>query len=150
MSRYYFAYASNLDSTQMERRCPGSSYRGKAFLPKHRLAFTHPSSTWGGGSADILEDQDTPGIWGAIYEMTPDDWKRMDEAEGTAYKRIKLTVLEAGLEDCPLDCQAYKVVDPTGPHLPSRLYHEKIVRGALARGLPAGWIAWLRGLSIKG
>jgi hypothetical protein len=54
------------------------------------------------------------------------------------------------LEDCPLECQAYKVVDPTGPHLPSRLYHEKIVRGALARGLPAGWIAWLRGLSIKG
>ena len=46
--------------------------------------------------------------------------------------------------------KAYKVVDPTGPHLPSRLYHEKIVRGALARGLPAGWIAWLRGLSIKG
>ena len=150
MSRFYFAYASNLDSTQMERRCPGSSYRSKAFLPKHRLAFTHPSSTWGGGSADILEDQDTPGVWGAIYEMTPDDWKRMDEAEGTAYKRIKLTVLEAGLEDCPLECQAYKVVDPTGPHLPSRLYHEKIVRGALARGLPAGWIAWLRGLSIKG
>ena len=150
MSRYYFAYASNLDSTQMERRCPGSSYRGKAFLQKHRLAFTHPSSTWGGGSADILEDQDTPGVWGAVYEMTADDWKRMDEAEGTAYKRIKLTVLEAGLEDCPLDCQAYKVVDPTGHHLPSRLYHEKIVRGALARGLPAGWIAWLRGLSIKG
>jgi hypothetical protein len=28
--------------------------------------------------------------------------------------------------------------------------YEKIVRGALARGLPAGWIAWLRGLSIKG
>ncbi|NDA79447.1 MAG: hypothetical protein EBY07_17120, partial [Actinobacteria bacterium] len=75
--------------------------------------------------------------------------KRMDEAEGSPYKRIKLTVLEAGLEDCPLDCQAYKVVDPTGPHLPSKLYHEKIVRGALARGLPAGWIAWLRGLSTK-
>jgi hypothetical protein len=24
------------------------------------------------------------------------------------------------------------------------------VRGALARGLPAGWITWLRGLSTKG
>ena len=59
MSRYYFAYASNLDAAQMERRCPGQQYRGKAFLPRHRMAFTHPSSTWGGGSADILEDQVT-------------------------------------------------------------------------------------------
>ena len=69
--------------------------------------------------------------------MAADDWKRMDDAEGTPYKRIKLTVLEAGLEDCPLDCQAYKVVDPTGPHLPSKLYHEKIVRGigVLARAI---------------
>jgi hypothetical protein len=24
------------------------------------------------------------------------------------------------------------------------------VRGALARGLPAGWVTWLRGLSAKG
>lgn len=45
MSRFYFAYGSNLDAAQMERRCPGSQYRGKAFLPKHRMAFTHPSTT---------------------------------------------------------------------------------------------------------
>ena len=81
--------------------------------------------------------------------MTASDWDRLNEAEGKPYKRIKVTVLEAGVEDCPLECEAFQVVDPTGPHLPSKLYHEKIVRGALARGLPAGWIAWLRGLSTK-
>ena len=149
MSRYYFAYASNLDSSQMERRCPDAQYRSKALLTNHRLAFTHPSSTWGGGSADIVEDETSPGVWGGVYEMSASDWDRLNEAEGKPYKRIKVTVLEAGVEDCPLECEAFKVVDPTGPHLPSKLYHEKIVRGALARGLPAGWIAWLRGLSTK-
>ena len=141
MSRFYFAYGSNLDASQMERRCPGSQYRGKAFLPKHRMAFTHPSTTWGGGSADIIDDEGASGVWGAVYELTADDWQRLSEAEGAAYRRIK---------DCPLDCQAFRVVDPTGPHLPSKTYHDKIVRGALARGLPAGWITWLRGLSTKG
>ena len=150
MSRFYFAYGSNLDAAQMERRCPGSQYRGKAFLPKHRMAFTHPSTTWGGGSADIIDDEGASGVWGAVYELTADDWQRLAEAEGAAYKRIKITVHEAGVEDCPLDCQAFRVVDPTGPHLPSKTYHDKIVRGALARGLPAGWITWLRGLSTKG
>ena len=29
-------------------------------------------------------------------------------------------------------------------------WKEGIVRGALARGLPAGWVTWLRGLSAKG
>ena len=99
MSRYYFAYASNLDAAQMERRCPGLQYRGKAFLPKHRLAFTHMSTTWGGGSADILEDMDSPGVWGAVYELTLDDWKRLGEAEGSPYKRVTVTVWEAGVEE---------------------------------------------------
>ncbi len=150
MSRYYFAYASNLDAAQMERRCPGLQYRGKAFLPKHRLAFTHMSTTWGGGAADILEDMDSPGVWGAVYELTLDDWKRLGEAEGSPYKRVTVTVWDAGVEECPLECDAFKVIDITGPHLPSKVYHEKIVRGALARGLPAGWVTWLRGLSAKG
>jgi hypothetical protein len=82
MSRYYFAYGSNLDAAQMERRCPGSQYRGKALLAKHRLAFTHPSVTWGGGSADILEDEISPGVWGAIYELNAEDWGRLIAAEG--------------------------------------------------------------------
>ncbi len=150
MSRYYFAYGSNLDASQMERRCPGSQYRGKALLPKHRLAFTHPSVTWGGGSADILEDEISPGVWGAVYELNAQDWARLIEAEGPNYRRTPVTVLEAGVEDCPLECDAFKVIDATGPHLPSKLYHDKIVNGALNRGLPAGWISWLKGLSNKG
>ena len=149
MSRYYFAYGSNLDAAQMERRCPQSQFRGKALLPKHRLAFTHASTTWGGGSADILEDELSSGVWGVVYELTSEDWKRLNEAEGSAYKRISVTVLEAGVEDCPLECEAYKVISPTGPHLPSKLYLEKIVRAALTRGLPAGWVTWLKGLSCK-
>ncbi len=150
MSRYYFAYASDLDAALMERRCPGAQYRGKAFLPKHRLMFTHMSTTWGGGSADLQEDAESQGVWGVVYELTSDDWKRLVEAEGVHYKRVPFTVWEAGVEDCPLECDAFKVVDVTGPHLPSKVYHEKIVRGALARGLPAGWVTWLRGLSAKG
>lgn len=150
MSRYYFAYGSNLDSSQMERRCPGHQYRCKAFLPKHRLAFTHPSVTWGGGSADIIDDEQSPGVWGCLYELTADDWVRLSTAEGPGYRRTTITVWEAGVEDCPFECDAFKVIDPTGPHLPAKEYLDKIIRGALARSLPAGWITWLKGLSHKG
>lgn len=149
MSRFYFAYGSNLDASQMERRCPGAQARGKAFLPLHTLAFNHPSSTWGGGSADVVSDDLGRGVWGFVYEMTVADWVRLDDAEGSAYRRVRATVWEAGLEDCPLEVQLYRVVNPTGPHLPARAYLDKVVRGAQMRGLPAPWVSWLRGLSAK-
>lgn len=149
MSRYYFAYGSDLDAGQMTRRCPGAQARGKAFLPAHTLRFSHPSPTWGGGSEDVVSDILGLGVWGYVYEMTVADWIRLDEAQGEGYRRIRMTVWENGVEDCPLEVQLYRVINPTGPHLPAKSYHEKLVRGAQARGLPAGWVTWLRGLPTK-
>lgn len=149
MSRFYFAYSADLDASQMERRCPGALARGKAFLPGHTLVFSHPNPTVGGGSADVTPDDHGRGVWGFVYEMTPSDWLRLDEAEGPAYRRTKITIWEGGVEDCPLEVGLYQVINPTGPHLPSRAYLDKMIRGAQLRSLPAGWVTWLRGISGK-
>ena len=59
MAIKYFAYGSNLDLPQMKRRCPSSKLISKGTLPGYRLTFNRFSSGWGGGVADVIQEQDS-------------------------------------------------------------------------------------------
>ena len=57
----YFAYGSNLNETDLDRYCLeralppiGLESVGLGFLPDRRLAFTHRSSSRGGGVLDVI------------------------------------------------------------------------------------------------
>ena len=77
----YFAYGSNLDADQMRTRCPTARAVSQARLPDHRLAFTHPSRRWRGGSADIVpaagQAVNAPAAWpvarasGTLADLRP-------------------------------------------------------------------------------
>ena len=49
----YFAYASNLDPTQMAERAPAHRVIGLAELKDHRLSFPLYSQRWGGGVSSV-------------------------------------------------------------------------------------------------
>ena len=83
----YFAYGSNLSRSQMATRCPGSSPLGAAVLQKYRLDFTTESGMWGGGVADVVED-DGNSVWGLLYSVTDDDLDRLDYYEATPPNKI--------------------------------------------------------------
>ena len=66
---------------------------GGRVLQKYRLDFTTESGMWGGGVADVVED-DGNSVWGLLYSVTDDDLDRLDRYEGypTKYGRLQATV----------------------------------------------------------
>ena len=93
----YFAYGSNLDLSQMKRRCPKSRLISKGSLSGHSLTFNRFSSGWGGGVADVIQDQDSK-VWGLVFEISDSDLERLDRYEGyhkdqtSMYERWKAVI----------------------------------------------------------
>ena len=93
----YFAYGSNLDLPQMKRRCPSSKLISKGSLSGYRLTFNTFSSGWGGGVADVIQDQGSK-VWGLIFELSDTDLERLDRYEGyhkdetSLYERWKTVI----------------------------------------------------------
>lgn len=68
---WYFAYGSNLSKSQMKERIGNWKTSEKALLNGWKLVFNVPSSTWGGGAANIVKtDNPNDVVYGAIYEIT--------------------------------------------------------------------------------
>ncbi len=97
MAVKYFAYGSNLDLLQMKRRCPSSELISKGSLPGYRLTFNRYSSGWGGGVADVIQDQGSE-VWGLVFEISDSDLERLDRYEGcyndqtSLYERWKAVI----------------------------------------------------------
>ena len=97
MAVKYFAYGSNLDLPQMKRRCPSSKLISKGSLSGYRLTFNRFSSGWGGGVADVIQDQGSK-VWGLVFELSDTDLERLDRYEGyhkdwtSLYERWKTVI----------------------------------------------------------
>ena len=97
MAVKYFAYGSNLDLPQMKRRCPSSKLISKGSLSGYRLTFNIFSSGWGGGVADVIQDQGSK-VWGLVFELSDTDLERLDRYEGyhkdwtSLYERWKTVI----------------------------------------------------------
>lgn len=139
--RLYFAYGSNLDPEQMRERCPGSSPIGPALLADHRLAFTHFSKRWQGGTADLIARPDRV-VWGVTYDLGDDDLERLDRFEG-GYERIRLRVRSG---DRPLETISYSVRHKQ-EHAPPADYLAKMLVWGERWGLPESYLAELRGVA---
>jgi len=92
---YYFAYASNLNRKQMLERCPDSKPLLVATLPNYELVFAGWSRQWRGGYATIKLSRGEK-IFGAIYEVSERDLRRLDKYEGCPgnYNRLNVTVFD--------------------------------------------------------
>lgn len=98
----YFAYGSNLDRDDLARWCgerglddPGLIPVGPAFLPDRRLAFTHRSTTRGGGVLDVPPSVGSA-VEGVLFRVAGEDALRTldrKEGEGHAYRRLDAVAL---------------------------------------------------------
>lgn len=155
----YFAYGSNMHSTQIRERCPSAKLIGKARLDNYRLAFTRKSvKNWPGcGVADVLPAQGKF-VWGALFEIADQDIPALDKMEGyrpgratNAYKRIAVTVLKDGDPAGETSAQTYVVCEPVEPNLhPHPDYLARIISGAEWIKAPAEYIAELGKIDVKG
>lgn len=142
----YFGYGSNLcgrdlslwcrerglDAIRLERVAP-------AFLPDRRLAFTHRSTTRGGGVLDVPEARGDA-VAGVLFRPPADEAIAMldrKEGEGHSYRRIETVALtDDGAEEPAFTYE----VDPRSRGAfvaPSSRYLDVVRRGYDEHGLAA-------------
>ncbi len=152
----YFAYGSNMNGTQLKKRCPSASFVGVAKLPDHRLAFTRKSVTRGCGVADAVPEAGRD-VWGAVFRLSELDVGALDKSEGyrpgrekNSYWRRECMVFLDGDENRPVTAQTYFAEPQANPPLPSQAYKDLILDGARHWHLPAGYIAELEAVGVSG
>ena len=96
----YFAYASNLNRKQMKERCPDSQPLFSAVLPNYKLVFSGLSRQWRGGTATIQFSRGDK-VRGAVYEISEQDLRRLDNYEGKDYQHLNVTVFNEDDEAIP-------------------------------------------------
>jgi hypothetical protein len=149
----YFAYGSNLNPGQMAERCPGYRSLGVARLPGHRLCFPRYSRSRRCASAGF---EPSPGdvLWGALYEIPPDDLPILHYQEGydpdgpahlNRHDFREVTVLRLGGSE-PVKAMTYAAIPDGTTELPSRAYLDTIIDGAMYHGLPRTWLVVLEAI----
>jgi cation transport regulator ChaC len=140
----YFAYGSNMASSEMELACPGHRFLGAARLDGYRLEFRRRSIRWRGGAADAVPVAGAC-MWGALYELPAGGFEGLDAKEGAGFAYSPVTVeVELASERRP--AVAYVVerkepeeVPPTGD------YVALLLAGARERELPLDYVSELEG-----
>ena len=142
----YFAYGSNMASSQMAERCPGAVCLGAARLPGHRLAFDAWSNRRGGLVADVLPDPGSD-VWGVLWEVTGEHAEALDRYEGVArgqYRRA--TVRVEAVAGGEVEAFAYVICDPGEDGPTTEAYRDILIEGAREHGLPDEWVQALEGV----
>ncbi|KAK3374363.1 hypothetical protein B0T24DRAFT_626240 [Lasiosphaeria ovina] len=91
----YFAYGSNLWISQMAKRCPESSFKGKGTLEGYRWQINQR------GVANVVK---APGqsVEGLVFSVTASDVRTLDRNEGISRKFYERQFLPVILEEHPL------------------------------------------------
>lgn len=122
----YFAFGSNMDVEQMQRRCLSAREVAPSVLDGYRFAYAGVSASRGAGVATVIKDPESY-VEGMLYSITVEDLLRLDGFEGAPhwYQRKRLTVAEWDTRH--REAWVYILDQPL--NLPTREYHE-IVKAA--------------------
>jgi gamma-glutamylcyclotransferase (GGCT)/AIG2-like uncharacterized protein YtfP len=144
---YYFAYGSNMNWEQMRRRCPSAQFVSVARLPGYRFAIARHSRLRRCGTANIYAD-DGSDVWGIVYELTEEDFQRLDAFED-GYKREKILVLGATGRQPSLEALVYIAPKEENVPLPNAEYKKLMLEGAQYWQLPHSYCVMLEGIATR-
>ena len=128
--KLYFAYGSNINLEQMERRCPDACIVGPVALENYELLFRR------GGFATITPCEGGK-VHGLLWSLTPECERSLDMYEGYPRFYDKRTVTVRDGLGRELSVMAY-IMDERfrEPMLPSAAYYNGILEGYKRNGLP--------------
>ena len=138
----YAAYASNLDPARMGERCPHSPLQTTGWLEGWRLTFGGEEHGWDGALATIVQDPFEQ-VFVAVYDITDEDEKRLDEwesADSGLYRKTRVRVSTLLGE---VVAWTY-VLDAYEGGLPSASYVGILADAAAAADAPDDYVASLR------
>ena len=140
----YFAYGSNLNWQQMQRRCPSAKFVCAARLSDYQFGITRHSRLRDCGTANVFPAKGRE-VWGAVYDVSDADLIVMDGFED-GYRREMLPVYPIGNGDGPIVALVYvAAIEPNVP-LPSAEYKRLILEGAKHWQLPLPYLAILEAI----
>jgi phage replication-related protein YjqB (UPF0714/DUF867 family) len=130
----YFAYGSNLDVSQMAKRCPDATDPRPATLADHDWLINER------GVATV-EPFDGGEVHGILWQVSDDDLATLDRAEGVPV-RYRRDRLEVHTDTGPVDAWVY-IDHRVEPGPPRDGYLERIIAAAGHHGLPSRWVEFL-------
>ena len=126
--RYYFAYGSNCNLSQMAQRCPGATAVGAATLRNYTLEFNGVAS---------IRRRNGATVDGVLWELTPECERSLDRYEGFPrfYGKMNVTVYTEDGE--AIRTMVYVMTpDHSYPDMPSTAYYRSIEVGFMQNGIP--------------
>lgn len=138
---YYFAYGSNMNWPQMQRRCPSARFVCVARLANYQFGITRHSRLRDCGTANIFLAEGNE-VWGTVYEVSQADLAILDGFED-GYRREILPVCSFENGKQPLNALVYIAEIENDVPLPSAEYKRLILDGAKHWNLPASYLSML-------
>ncbi|KAI0127681.1 hypothetical protein BJ170DRAFT_683513 [Xylariales sp. AK1849] len=165
----YFAYGSNLSTTQMRERCPSSVPVGLVHLPGYTWLINErqyanivansesassTSSATVSNSPTAEPSTKNPGVFGVLYRLPPQDEEYLDMCEGVPFayeKRFVDVTLRSrdGIADVDgegnlrkVSVLAYIDVQNVGEAEPKQEYVGRMNRGIKEAGVEWGLPGW--------
>ncbi len=120
---WYFAYGSNLNLRRLKERIGEWRERKRALLEGYRLSFRE-------GVADIEEDKKGK-VYGALYLISEEQLKKLDDYEGKKYTKIKV---KAKTEDGEVLALTYYMKEKKKFRRPNPLYLNIVLEGLMEQG----------------
>ena len=143
---YYFAYGSNMNWQQMQRRCPSSRFVCVARLPDYQFGITRHSRLRDCGTANVFPAQGEE-VWGIVYEVSDADLAVLDTFED-GYRREMISLLPDEDRQMPLQVLVYIAeIEPNVPR-PNAEYRRLLVEGAKHWQLPSPYQTLLEALQV--
>jgi gamma-glutamylcyclotransferase (GGCT)/AIG2-like uncharacterized protein YtfP len=102
---YYFAYGSNMNWQQMQRRCPSARFVCVARLANYQFGITRHSRLRDCGTANVFL-ADGNEVWGTVYEVSEAELAILDGFED-GYRREILSVCAFENGKQPLNALVY-------------------------------------------
>jgi len=143
---FYFAYGSNMNWQQMQRRCPSSQFFCLARLPGYHFAIARHSRLRRCGTANIFPRADRE-VWGIVYEVSDSDLLILDSFED-GYRREKVFVFRDGESRGSIEVLTYIAEKEDNAPLPNPEYKRLIVEGAKHWNVPEAYRMMLEEIQV--
>ena len=142
----YFAYGSNMDWAQMQRRCPSAQFVCVARLADYGFAIARHSRLRRCGTANIFAERGSE-VWGVVYDVSEQDFTTLDGFED-GYRRERASVYILNDGNQPLDVIVYIAEKENDVPLPNAAYKQHILAGARHWRLPQAYCELLEKIEV--
>jgi len=144
ISLHYFAYGSNMNWPQMQRRCPSARFVCVARLVNYEFGITRHSRLRNCGTANVFPAHGKE-VCGIVYDVNEADLVTLDSFED-GYRRELRPVYALGDGAQPLVVLIYVAEIETNVPRSNAEYKRLILEGARHWNLPATYLALLEAI----